>query len=87
MKTTTTHRCTIVGRCPHGCPDLYTAEFTVEDRVLRVEDIRAEIDTLTNEPIYQEDLTRLLAERLNCVVVTTGPHGIFETRCRSVPGA
>jgi hypothetical protein len=71
----TIHRTTIVGKCPHGCPDLYAAEFHVEDRVIMVEDIQAAID----------DLTQALADRLSCVVETRGVHGRFLTECRAEP--
>jgi GTP cyclohydrolase I len=81
----TIHRTTIVGKCPHGCPDLYAAEFHVEDRVIMVEDIQAAIDDLTREPVYQEALTQALADRLSCVVETRGVHGRFLTECRAEP--
>lgn len=81
----TVHRTTIVGKCPHGCPDVYSAEFHVVDRVITVESIQAEIDAATKEPVYQEDLTQRLANRVGCNVVTLGTHGRFETECRAEP--
>ena len=84
---TTTHTTTIVGRCPLGCADTYYAEFAVAGAtVLPVEAIDAAIADLTAEPAYQEDLTRRLAARLGCAVVTRGTHGRFATECRAVPG-
>ncbi len=85
MKTTTVHRTTIVGKCPHGCPDVYEAEFHIENRVVTVESIQAEIDRATEAPIYQESLTQTLADRIGCPVVTSGAHGRFMTECRAVP--
>lgn len=79
----TVHRTTIVGKCPHGCPDVYSAEFHVVDRVITVESIQAEIDAATAEPVYQETLTQRLANAVGCNVVTLGTHGRFETECRA----
>lgn len=82
--TETVHKTAIVGRCPHGCADVYDAEFRVTgDAVLQVERIAETIADLTREPVYQEDLTRRLARLLGCVVVTRGRHGVFDTECRA----
>jgi hypothetical protein len=81
----TVHRTTIVGRCPHGCADVYEAEFHVSGRVLIVEAIQEAIDAATAEPIYQEALTQRLADRLDCAVVTRGAHGKFLSECRAEP--
>lgn len=81
----TVHRTTIVGKCPHGCPDVYSAEFHIADRIITVESIQAEIDAATKEPVYQEDLTQRLANRVGCNVATVGSHGQFETECRAEP--
>jgi len=81
---TTTHKTTIVGRCPHGCPDVYEAEFTVDGTaVVTVESIQSHIDRLTAEPVYQEDLTRKLAAATGCRVRTVGSHGRFLTTCEA----
>ena len=85
VKTKTVHRTTIVGKCPHGCADVYEAEFHVENRVITVESIQAEIDRATQEPIYQESLTQTLADRLGWQGVTSGMHGRFGTECRAEP--
>ncbi len=85
MNTTTTHKTTIVGKCPHGCDDVYEASFIVEGRVLRVEDIDAAIIGCTKEPIYQETLGQALADILECKVVLEGKHGRFETLSISDP--
>lgn len=82
----TRHRTTVVGKCPHGCADVYEAEFEIADRVITVESIQSEIDAATAEPIYQESLTQRLADRVGCVVTTTGTHGRFLTTCRAEPG-
>lgn len=82
----TIHRTTIVGQCPHGGDDIYKAEFiTGKYEFVAVERIQEEIDKLTQAPIYQETLTQLLANRLDCKVKTYGTHGKFETECEADP--
>ena len=85
MNTRVTHRTTIVGKCPHGCQDIYQAEFHVDHRVITIESIQEAIDTTTEKPIYQEDLTQALANKVGCKVITKGSHGRFETTCVSDP--
>jgi hypothetical protein len=81
---TTTHETTIVGKCPHGCPDVYEAEFIITgEAVVTVESIQAAIDRHTAEPAYQEDLTRRLALAVGCRVRTVGCHGRFLTTCEA----
>lgn len=82
---TTVHRTTIVGKCPHGCHDIYEAEFATHD-LIRVEDIQSAIERHTAEPIYQEHLTQRLADEVGCEVTTTGRHGQFTTTCKALPG-
>jgi GTP cyclohydrolase I len=48
-----------------------------------VEVIEAAIKVFTMAPIFQEALTRQLAECLQCHVETTGSHGKFRTTCES----
>lgn len=81
----TVHTTTIVGSCPAGCADFYEAEFHTEDRLVRVEEIQAEIDRAVERPCFQEDLTQRLADRLGIRVVTRGVHGKFRTTCEAVP--
>lgn len=73
-----THTTTITGKCPHGCPDVYEAVFEVE-RLIPVEVIQAAIACYTLSPVYQEDLTRKLADCLRCRVTLKGSHGGFIT--------
>lgn len=80
----TIHKTTIVGKCPHGCPDVYQATFQT-NRLIPVETIQAEINKATAEPIYQETLTQLLADRVGCIVTTIGDHGGFRTECIAEP--
>ena len=82
---TTIHRTTIVGQCPHGCPDTYDAEFHIRSAVVMVEDIQKAIDCEIAAPVYQELLTLRLAELLKCKVVTRGRHGNFLTECTVEP--
>lgn len=82
----TVHRTTIVGKCPHGCPDVYEAEFHVTGlEVLAVEVIQRAIFDATLQPIYQEDLTKNLGALLGCKVVTRGRHSAFDTECTCEP--
>lgn len=74
----TTHTTTITGKCPFGCVDVYEATFTA-DRLIPVEVIQAAIGAFTHGPVYQEELTRRLAECLRCKVTLRGPHGKFVT--------
>lgn len=74
----TTHTTTITGKCPHGCPDVYEAVFETS-RLIPVEVIQAAIDCYTHGPVYQEDLTRKLADCLVCKVTLKGSHGKFTT--------
>lgn len=74
----TSHTTTITGKCPHGCPDVYEAEFTT-GRLIPVEVIQAAIACYTLAPVYQETLTRQLAECLQCRVTLKGSHGGFIT--------
>jgi len=79
------HKTMIVGKCPHGCADLYQAEFRVRNRVIPVERIQEEIDAATKEPIYQEDLTQALADSLGCEVQLEGVHGRFNSISSATP--
>lgn len=73
-----THATTITGKCPHGCPDVYEATFEVE-RLIPVEVIETAVKCYTLAPVYQEDLTRKLADCLQCRVTLKGSHGGFIT--------
>lgn len=73
-----THSTAITGKCPHGCEDTYKATFRMA-RLIPVEVIDAAIKSLTHTPIYQESLTRSLADVLVCEVTLTGDHGSFST--------
>lgn len=85
--TKTVHRTTIVAQCPHGGVDVYQTEFHVGNRTVTVESIQTVIDAVVKNPVYQEDLTRQLANTLNCEVVTLGSHGRFQTECHAVAEA
>jgi hypothetical protein len=85
VNTMTTHKTTIVGKCPKGCDDLYDATFTVFGRVIEVELIDEAIRQATEKPIYQEALGTYLAERLGCTVALVGRHGRFLTESVSNP--
>lgn len=74
----TTHTTTVTGKCPLGCDDEYTATFETA-RLIPVEVIDAAIKVYTQGPVFQEDLTKRLADCLQCRVTLTGLHGRFET--------
>jgi hypothetical protein len=78
------HETTITCRCPHGPIDVYTVEFHL-DKMVTVEDIQRVIDESITKPIYQEDLTKLLSDKIECKVVTSGNHLRFKTKCTYDP--
>lgn len=78
---TTVHKTTVIGQCPHGCPDTYEVEFHVRGLVVMVEDIQKAIDREVSVPVYQELLAQRLADALKCKVITRGNHGKFSTEC------
>lgn len=76
------HRVTLTAKCPKdGSDDHYNTLITV-NRVLPVEDILAAAESLAQEPIFQEDLTRQLAFGLAAEVTTHGIHSGVYTTCR-----
>lgn len=70
-----THVLSAIAPCPSGLQehDYYRIEVEA-DRMIRVEEIEAAVDELTTEPVFQEDLTEALADRLGAVVRTLGKH-------------
>lgn len=84
-KLKTIHRTVIVAKCPHGGPDVYEAEFHIQDKIVTVEFIQGQIDRLTDSGIYQEKLTQKLADMIGCEVVTKGTHKRFTTECTAGP--
>lgn len=74
-----THELTFVSKCPHGGEDCY--EIVVKtDRMLPVEEILQALKDM-EQPIYQEDLTRRLAEQVHAKVKTIGLHSGVQTTC------
>lgn len=76
------HRFRLHGTCPvDGATDRYVVTV-LADRVVTVELILAVALAATVKPIFQEDLTRRIAERLRDVRVrTVCQHGDVRTRC------
>lgn len=76
----TIHRFRTTAVCPvDQSTDIY--DVTVEvSGLLPVEDIHAALRSV-EQPIYQEDLTNLLATELNARVTTVGMHSGIETTC------
>lgn len=82
-----THSFPLAAKCPSGLTvqDVYEVQV-VTDRMIAVEDILAAADELANgEPIYQEDLTAALADRIGATVRTIGAHGVVTTTAEAVP--
>jgi hypothetical protein len=68
------HRLIVRATCPvNGDRDRYLCWVTL-DRVVKVEDIWQLVEELTQKPIFQEDLTQALADRLGAPVKTRGTH-------------
>jgi hypothetical protein len=78
----TSYHLTVESRCPvNASIDVY--ETVVESTgLIKVEDILSTVQRITAlGPIFQEDLTRQLAERLGARVITTGYHLGVKTVC------
>jgi hypothetical protein len=60
------HHLVIVSTCPvDGQADTYLCDVFVRDRVLKCEDVICAVaDVTAHGPIFQEDLTQQLADRL-----------------------
>jgi hypothetical protein len=61
--------------------DAYNCLVTLS-HVIPVEDILNAVEMVTNEPRFQEDITRELASLLSAEVVTHGIHSGVYTSCR-----
>ncbi len=80
----TEHRLTIEAKCPKdGSTDTYNT-YVRTSAILAVETIIAEAKEIGSDPIYQEELTRALAERVPGAVEveTHGIHSGVYTTCR-----
>lgn len=77
------HRLTLRAECPvDGSEDVYNCIVSA-DRTIAVELILTTAKAIAQRaPIFQEDLTRELAESLACEVVTHGIHSGVYTTCR-----
>jgi hypothetical protein len=64
--------------------DEYTVTVVI-DRLVKIEDILGFAQALGSRPIFQEDLTRLLAEKLDGKVMTVGMHSGVRTTCTIEP--
>jgi len=75
------HTLKVRGICPvDQLPDEYTVRV-VTRRVIPVEEILAQVEKLTKEPIFQEDLTQKLHRALACTVRSIGYHSGVRTVC------
>jgi hypothetical protein len=64
--------------------DEYTVTVTI-DRLVKIEDMLGFAQAMGSRPVFQEDLTRLLADRLDGKVVTVGMHSGVRTTCTVEP--
>lgn len=85
---TTEHRLTVRGICPvSGMADAYNCLIRLHG-VVAVETILAVVDEVTQQPSFQEDITRNLAHQLGAAtkervgVETHGIHSGVYTTCR-----
>ena len=68
------HEIQIECRCPSDdLLDLYDCIIECE-RVLKIENIIAAVETISKQKMFQEDLTIKLSRQLNARVTTTGWH-------------
>lgn len=75
-----THEIKIYGICPVDLSlDVYQLEIETM-RILPVEDIISAINSLKG-PLYQEEMTKNLAEKLKCSIRSIGYHSGFKTTC------
>jgi GTP cyclohydrolase I len=81
----TRHELEIRATCPvDGSEDVY--ECVVETaRIVPVETILDEVKIATKHPLYQEELTRKLADALCTKVTTVGTHSNVRTTCEALP--
>jgi hypothetical protein len=84
----TRHHIVIRASCPvDNTEDRYDTFVYVNGRVLKCEEIAAAAEELTREPVFQEQLTQLLANKFCCKVKTRDRHraGGIETVCVCEP--
>jgi NADPH-dependent 7-cyano-7-deazaguanine reductase QueF len=68
------HHLIVDSTCPiDGAPDKYDV-FVYADRVVECEEIVKHVAELTSDPVFQEQFTQNLADRLECRVKTVGTH-------------
>jgi len=80
----TLHKLHIVATCPEDdTTDIYWAEIECGGRLLPVAAIHDAIEEATEEPIYQEQLTKRLAALLGVTVRTRGTHSGIRTECEA----
>jgi hypothetical protein len=83
----TEHVLTVHCQCPvDNVKDEYQTTI-LTDRLIKVEDILAIAAEFTEQTMFQEELTQLLAARLAATVTTVGLHSGVKTTCTSNPSA
>jgi hypothetical protein len=75
-----THEVQVYGRCPvDGKSDSYDVTVTTR-KLIKVEDIISAIDAI-EWPVFQEEMTQQLADKLGCHVRSIGYHSGIKTTC------
>jgi hypothetical protein len=75
-----THEIQVYGRCPvDGKSDSYDVTITTM-KIIKVEYIIAVVDAI-EWPVFQEEMTQQLADRLGCRVRSIGYHSGIKTTC------
>jgi len=75
-----THEIQVYGRCPvDGKSDSYDVTITTM-KVIKVEDIIVAVEAI-EWPVFQEEMTQQLADRLGCRVRSVGFHSGIKTTC------
>ena len=75
-----THEIQVYGRCPvDGQSDTYDVTVTTR-KIIKVEDIIEAINSI-QWPVFQEEMTQQLADRLGCRVRSVGYHSGIKTMC------
>ena len=75
-----THEIEVRGICPVDLSfDVYQVKIS-SMRIVQVEDIISVVNAL-KWPLYQEEMTQQLAEKLKCSICSVGYHSSVKTTC------
>lgn len=68
------YNATFVADCPSDGKEIIYRVKLISSHIILVEDLHKCFSEIKKTPIYQEDVTALLAQRFNCAVETSGSH-------------